>query len=396
MRNESRVSPNPKSQIPDPESPFPSVPLLDLVTQHESIADDVLAAVEPLIREQRFILGEPVDHFEAQMCEWLGMPHAVGCASGTDAILLALRALDVGRGDEVVTSPFTFFATAGAIHNVGARPVFADIEPRTFNLDAAAAAAAVTAATNAVMPVHLFGQMADMAAFTEVGRSRDIPVIEDAAQAVGARQQLASGDWITAGEASAAATLSFFPSKNLGGWGDGGMIITKDGALAERLRRLRVHGGRQMYQHEEVGYNSRLDALQAAVLAAKLPRLAGWSAARRSNAEFYTDSFDGLDEIVPPFVSDNNESIFNQYTIRVLDGRRDELAEVLRSRGIGSGVYYPVPLHLQECFAYLGYSEGDFPVAERASREVLSLPVFPELAEEQRAHVAASVRGFFA
>ncbi|HEX2189041.1 MAG TPA: DegT/DnrJ/EryC1/StrS family aminotransferase [Longimicrobiaceae bacterium] len=371
------------------------VPLLDLTGQYRGIADAVQEAVRGVIEEQRFILGPVVDRFEAEVAEYLGVEHAVGCASGTDALLLGLRALDVERGDEVVTSPFTFFATAGAIHNVGARPVFADIEPAAFNLDPAAAEAAVGERTRAVVPVHLFGQMAEMEAFRALGDRRGVAVLEDAAQAIGARRTTADGRRITTGTLGDACALSFFPTKNLGAFGDAGMTVTNDGATAERLRKLRVHGGRQMYHHEEVGYNSRLDALQAAVLSAKLPHLEGWSARRREHARFYDEALAGLEGVTTPAVLPGNESIYNQYTLRVHGGRRDELAAWLRERGVGSSVYYPVPLHLQECFAYLGCREGQFPESERAAREVLSIPVFPELSEEQRAHVAASVRAFF-
>lgn len=371
------------------------VPLLDLTLQYRTIAAETAAALAPVIEEQRFILGPVVDGFEREIEAYLPVEHAVGCASGTDAILLALRAFDCGPGDEVVTSPFTFFATAGAIHNVGARPVFADIQPDTFNLDPAAADAAVTERTKAVMPVHLFGQMADMAAFRALGDGRGIRVIEDAAQAIGARQKAQDGSWITTGTVGDACTLSFFPTKNLGAFGDAGMTLTPHADTAERLRKLRVHGGRQMYHHEEVGYNSRLDAMQAAVLSAKLPHLRGWSDARRRNAAFYDQALAGIDGIVVPPVRPENESIYNQYTLRVLDGRRDALAEHLKQAGIGSGVYYPVPLHLQECFAYLGYREGQFLESERACREVLSLPVFPELTEAQLAYVVESIGAFF-
>jgi dTDP-4-amino-4,6-dideoxygalactose transaminase len=372
-----------------------NVPLLDLTAQHRQIADEVHAAVQRVIEEQRFILGPAVDRFEAEVAERLGVKHAIGCASGTDAILLSLRALDVEPGDEVVTSPFTFFATAGAIHNVGARPVFADIRPDTFNLDPAAADAAITERTRAVIPVHLFGQMAEMTAFHALGNERGVAIVEDAAQAIGARQRTASGEWVTTGTLGDTGTLSFFPSKNLGGFGDGGMVVTTRDDLAERLRRLRVHGGRQMYHHEEVGYNSRLDALQAAVLSAKLPYLEEWSAARRENARFYDEVLSGVPEVVTPVVRPENESIFNQYTIRVRDGRRDALAEFLKQRGIGSSVYYPVPLHLQACFDYLGCREGEFPESELAAREVLSLPIYPELTEAQLNHVASSMREFY-
>jgi dTDP-4-amino-4,6-dideoxygalactose transaminase len=372
-----------------------NVPLLDLTAQYSTLADEVRPVVLQVIEEQRFILGPLVERLESQVAEYLGVEHAVGCASGTDALLLSLRALDVHPGDEVVTSPFTFFATAGAIHNVGARPVFADIRPDTFNLDPAAAEAALTDRTRALVPVHLFGQMAEMEAFRALGDRRGIPVIEDAAQAIGARQRTAAGEWITTGTLGDACAFSFFPSKNLGAFGDAGMIVTNDAGTAERLQKLRVHGGRQMYHHEEVGYNSRLDALQAAVLSVKLPYLGAWSEARRSHARFYDAALAGLDEVVTPVVLPENETIVNQYTIRVRGGRRDELIAFLRTRGVGSAIYYPVPLHLQECFGYLGCEAGDFPESERAAAEVLSLPVYPELEAEQCEHVAKSVREFF-
>lgn len=371
------------------------VPLLDLTRQYRTIAPQIDQVISEVVKSQHFILGPRVEAFERQVEETLGVRHAVGCASGTDALLLSLRALDVKPGDEVVTTPFTFFATAGAIHNVGARPVFADIQPDTFNLDPEAAAAAVTSATRAMIPVHLFGQMADMTAFRSLADRTGIGLIEDAAQAIGARQRRPDGSWITAGTLGDACAFSFFPSKNLGGFGDGGMIVTPRQEVADRLRRLRVHGGRQMYHHEEVGYNSRLDALQAAVLSVKLPSLQAWSEARRRNAQFYDEAFAGLDGIHTPTVRPENEAIYNQYTIRVLDGRRDALVAHLRERGVGSAIYYPLPLHLQECFAYLGHREGEFPQAEQASREVLSLPVFPELTEGEREYVANSIRSFF-
>lgn len=372
------------------------VPLLDLTAQYRELSDSLLAATRQVIEDQRFILGPEVDGFEARVAEMLEMEYAIGCASGTDALLLSLRALGVEPGDEVVTSPFTFFATAGAIHNVGARPVFADIDPVTFNLDPAAAAAALGGRTRAVIPVHLFGQMADMASFRRIAEDAKVALIEDAAQAIAARQRLPDGRDITTGTLGDACAFSFFPSKNLGAFGDAGMVVTNDAETAERLFRLRVHGGRQMYHHEEVGYNSRLDALQAAVLSVKLPHLEGWSEARRRNASFYSEALRDLDGLVTPVVADGNVSIFNQYTVRVLDERRDALQAELGGKGIGSAVYYPVPLHLQECFRYLGYGHGDFPETERACREVLSLPIYPELTEAQLDHVVRTIRDFFA
>jgi dTDP-4-amino-4,6-dideoxygalactose transaminase len=366
------------------------VPLLDLRAQHAAIGNAVVAEMLRVVDDQKFILGEPVERLERLVADLSSCNHAVGCASGTDALLLALRALDVGPGDEVVTTPFTFFATAGTIHNVGARPVFADIDAATFNVDPVAVEAAITGRTRAIIPVDLFGQMA---ALEEIARrSRGLPVIEDAAQAIGARRSI-DGKWVMAGELCIIGALSFFPSKNLGGYGDGGMLLTQDGTLAERLRRLRVHGGLTTYLHEEVGYNSRLDALQAAVLCAKLSHLQEWSARRRSNAAYYDAALREVGDIVIPVVDPANESIFNQYTVRTRS--RDALRERLTGLGIGSAVYYPLPLHLQPCFRYLGYARGSFPVAEGAAAEVLSLPVYPELTESQLDEVVAAVRSFF-
>jgi dTDP-4-amino-4,6-dideoxygalactose transaminase len=315
---------------------------------------------------------------------------AVGCANGTDAILLALRALGVGHGDEVITTPFTFFATGGAIHNVGARPVFVDIDPRTYNIAPANITPAMTARTKAVIAVDLFGQMAPIELVKAAANG--LPVIEDAAQSIGASRRI-DGRTVMAGEAAAIGTFSFFPSKNLGGYGDGGMMVTQDEALFDALMKLRTHGSRRTYYHEIVGYNSRLDALQAAVLRAKLPHLESWSAARRRNASYYDAAFADVPEIGIPFVDPANTSIYNQYTIRV--AQRDALQTHLKNLGIGSNVYYPLPLHLQPCFAYLGYTEGQCPEAERAAKEVLSLPVFPELTTVQLDEVIAAVRGFF-
>ncbi len=367
-----------------------AVPLLDLKAQHATIRDGVLKAVQQVIDDQAFILGEPVKRLEAEVAALSRTKHAIGCASGTDALLLAMRALDIGRGDEVVTTPFTFFATAGTIHNVGATPVFVDIEPRTYNIRPDLVAAAITPRTKAVIPVDLFGQVAPIEEIRRLVPS--LPLIEDAAQSIGARRRI-DGEWRMAGEAATIGTFSFFPSKNLGGYGDGGMMVTQDDGLAQRLLRLRTHGGVQTYLHEEVGFNSRLDALQAVALSAKLPHLAGWSAARRANAAAYDAAFADLEGVTTPYVDPANESIYNQYTLRV--PRRDALKEHLKAKGIGHAVYYPLPLHLQPCFAYLGYKEGSCPESEKAAREVISLPVYPELTAAQRDEVIAAVRSFF-
>jgi dTDP-4-amino-4,6-dideoxygalactose transaminase len=343
-----------------------------------------------VVDDQAFILGDPVERLEREVAKLSHTTHAIGCANGTDAILLALRALDVGRGDEVLTTPFTFFATAGAVHNVGARPVFADIDPDTFNLSAESIRPHLKPTVKAVIAVDLFGQMAPIEEISDA--AGDIPVIEDAAQSIGARRKI-DGEWVMAGQAATIGTFSFFPSKNLGGYGDGGMIVTQRDDLATRLRRLRVHGGLKTYYHEEVGYNSRLDALQAAVLGAKLPSLAGWSAARRKNAAYYDAAFADVDDVRTPTIDPANESIFNQYTLRV--ARRDQLQSFLKERGIGSAIYYPLALHLQPCFEYLGYKRGAFPEAEKASAEVISLPIYPELKQSQLDEVIDAVRGFY-
>ena len=366
------------------------VPLLDLKAQHALIRDEVVAAMMKVVDDQLFILGEPVERLERGVAELSHTKHAIGCANGTDALLLALRALDVGRGDEVVATPFTFFATAGTIHNAGATPVFVDIDPTTYNISPEAAAAAVGAKTKSIIPVDLFGQMAAIEKLQAL--VPHVPLIEDAAQSIGASRMI-DGRRVMAGERAAIGTFSFFPSKNLGGYGDGGMMVTQSDELATRLRRLRVHGGAKQYVHDEVGYNSRLDALQAAVLAAKLPHLSHWSAGRRANAAYYDSAFADVPEIGRPVVEPGNESIFNQYTIRV--ERRDALQGYLKERGIGSAIYYPLPLHLQPCFAYLGYREGSCPESERAAREVLSLPIYPELARAQLDEVVGTVRAFF-
>jgi dTDP-4-amino-4,6-dideoxygalactose transaminase len=343
-----------------------------------------------IVESQLFILGAPVERLEQQVAELSHTKYAVGCASGTDALLLALRALDVGAGDEVITTPFTFFATAGTIHNVGATAVFVDIDPRTYNILPDAAGSARTSKTKAVVPVDLFGQIAPIEQV--MAALPGVPMIEDAAQTIGARRSI-DGVWRMAGEAATIGTFSFFPSKNLGGYGDGGMMVTQDERLATRLRRLRMHGGAKQYFHDEVGFNSRLDSLQAAILSAKLPHLAAWSAKRRENAAYYNTAFAELHDVVTPYVEPANESIFNQYTIRV--DRRDELQAFLKERGIGSAIYYPLPLHLQPCFSYLGYREGQCPEAEKAAKQVLSLPIYPELTRSQLDEVIDAVRAFY-
>ncbi|HEX4628189.1 MAG TPA: DegT/DnrJ/EryC1/StrS family aminotransferase, partial [Gemmatimonadales bacterium] len=365
---------------------------LDLVAQYRTIKDEVLPAIQAVIESQQFVMGPVVPALESALARLAAARHGIACASGTDALLLPLKALDLRPGDEVITTPFTFFATAGTIHNAGGTPVFVDIEPGTFNIDPGAVEAAITARTRAIMPVHLYGQMAAVERLLAIARARTLPVIEDAAQAIGARRRI-DGQWRMAGELGWATGFSFFPSKNLGAWGDGGMIVTSDDAVAERLRRLRLHGGAKQYHHDEIGTNSRLDALQAAVLLAKLPHLAAWSAKRREHARYYSAGLAGLAPVRTPVVDSANEHIFHQYTLRV--ERRDELQAHLKRQGIGSAIYYPVPLHLQPCFRHLGYRPGRVPEAERACGDVLSLPVYPELTRGQLDCVVETIREFY-
>jgi dTDP-4-amino-4,6-dideoxygalactose transaminase len=367
-----------------------AVPLLDLKAQHATIRDSVVNAMMKVVDDQAFILGEPVERLERDVAKLSQATHAIGCANGTDALLLALRALDVGRGDEVLTTPFTFFATAGAVHNVGARPVFADIDPDTFNLSGETIASALKPETRAVIAVDLFGQMAPIESIMDA--AGDVPVIEDAAQSIGARRKV-NEKWVMAGEAATIGTFSFFPSKNLGGYGDGGMVVTQSDEIATRVRRLRTHGGLKTYYHEEVGYNSRLDALQAAILSAKLPMLSSWSAARRKNAAYYDAAFADVEGVRTPTIDPANESIYNQYTLRA--ARREDLQAHLKAKGIGSAIYYPLSLHLQPCFEYLAYKRGAFPESEKATKEVISLPVYPELQQSQLDEVIEAVRGFY-
>jgi dTDP-4-amino-4,6-dideoxygalactose transaminase len=367
------------------------VPLLDLRTQHQALRPELLATIERVIDSQQFVLGSEVEALETEISEYCTTKFAVACASGTDALLLALMALDLKAGDEVITTPFTFFATGGSIVRVGAIPRFVDIEARTYNIDPSLVEAAITPRTRAILPVHLYGQCSDMDPLLAISKRHGVPLVEDAAQAIGAEDRKRR-----AGSMGHLGCLSFYPTKNLGAAGDGGMLVTDNASLAKRLRKLRVHGGVTEYQHDEVGINSRLDALQAAILRVKLKYLDEWSAARRDKADFYTELFREADlsiELVPPFIRSEVRHIFHQYVIR-LPRHRDELMAHLSQHAVGSKVYYPVPLHLQKCFAYLGYHEGDFPEAERAAQETLALPLYPELTEEAQAYVVNTIRGF--
>lgn len=368
------------------------VPLLDLVAQYQTIKDDVLAAMMAVIDRQGFIMGPEVSRLESEVARLSHARHGIGCASGTDALLLPLKALGLRPGDEVITTPFTFFATAGTIHNTGGKPVFVDIDPATYNISPQAIEAAITSRTRAIIAVHLFGQMAPMEEIVPLAARHGLPLIEDGAQSIGARRKI-DGTWRMSGELGAVGTLSFFPSKNLGAWGDAGLMVTQDDALAERLRRLRLHGGSRAYFHEEVGTNSRLDTLQAAVLLAKLPYLQRWSEGRQRNAARYTAAFTGHPEICPPQIDPANEHIFHQYTIRV--PKRDELQAHLKEQGIGHAVYYALALHLQPCFAHLGYRRGSLPVAEAVMDSVISLPIYPELTRDQQDRVIDAVLSFY-
>ena len=366
-----------------------SVPLIDLTEQFASIEVEVMTAVERVFRDQKFVLGEEVTAFENAMAEDCDARFAIGCASGTDALLLALTALDLGPGDEVITTPFTFFATASAITRVGAKPVFVDIDPVTFNLDPERVADAINEHTKAILPVHLFGHCADMEPLWRLAVRHGLAIVEDAAQAIGATYRGRK-----AGVLGTMGCFSFFPTKNLGGAGDGGMITTDDPNLARRLQRLRVHGDVGRYEHVEIGMNSRLDALQAAVLNVKLRHLAEWTHQRQANAARYDEglySHGVSGDLELPITTPDFGHAYNQYCLRVKGGLRDELADSLTARGIGCAVYYPKPLHLQDCFSSLGYQRGDFPEAERAAAEVLALPIFPELGERRQQRVIDSL-----
>jgi dTDP-4-amino-4,6-dideoxygalactose transaminase len=346
-----------------------------------------------VIERQSFIMGPEVGKLEEAVAALCDSPHGISCASGTDALLLPLKALDMKPGDEVIAPAFTFFATAGAIHNAGGKPVFADIDPDTFNVSAASIEAAITPRTRAIVVVHLFGQMAAMEDILPIAARHNLSVIEDGAQAIGARRKI-HGEWKVACGLGSVGTLSFFPSKNLGAWGDGGMMITRDAELAARLKRLRLHGGAREYFHAEVGTNSRLDTVQAAILLAKLPFLAGWSARRRARAARYTEAFKGHAAIRSPVTDPSNEHIFHQYTIQVPE--RDKLGAHLKARNIGNKVYYPLALHLQPCFADLGYRKGSLPLTEKAMDAVISLPIYPELTDAQQDEVIEAVKGYYA
>ena len=364
-----------------------AVPLLDLQGQYRPLREEILAAIARVCDSQRFIGGPEVDALEREIASALGVPHAVGLSSGTDALLVALMALGIGRGDEVIVPTFSFFATAGCVSRTGAAPVLVDIDPATFNIDPAAAAAAVTSRTRAIIPVHLYGQCADMDPLLDLARRHGLALIEDAAQAIGARYKDRS-----AGAMGQAGCFSFFPSKNLGAFGDAGLLTSTDDALAREVQLLRNHGAEPKYFHTRIGGNFRLDALQAAVLRVKLPHLEGWTAMRRANADRYDALFAASaarDRVTLPWRAPDRTHIFNQYVIRV--PKRDAVRAQLDAAAVGTEIYYPVPFHLQECFAPLGYRKGQFPHAEAAAAETLALPIYGELTEAQQREVVNAV-----
>lgn len=370
------------------------VPLLDLRAQQEPLRPAIDAAVAKVLDSTGFILGAEMAELESEIAAYCQAKHAVACASGTDALLLALMALDVSIDDEVITTPYSFFSTASAITRLGARPVFIDIDPLTFNFDVAQIESKITDRTKAVMPVHLFGQCVEINQLLHLCEKYNLPIVEDAAQAIGAEDHNRR-----AGSFGAIGCFSFYPSKNLGAAGDGGIMTTNDDNLAHLLRVLRVHGAETKYYHKFVGLNSRLDNLQAAILRVKLPHLDDWTTARQRNAQNYRELFEaaGLTEQIGlPFERKNARHVYNQFTIRVFSEKRDALKSFLAESGIGTDIYYPVPLHLQECFAYLDYKTGDLPEAEKAAKETLALPIYPELTIEQQQYVVEKISEFFA
>jgi dTDP-4-amino-4,6-dideoxygalactose transaminase len=362
-----------------------AVPLLDLVAQYRTIRQEVRAAVDEVLETQRCIGGPKVAECEKAIAAYSNTKRGIGASSGTDAILNALMSLGIGPGDEVITTPFTFFATVGCIVRLGARPVFVDIAPKTYNIDASKIGAAVTEKTRAIMPVHLFGQMADMDPIMAVAKKHGLFVVEDAAQAIGAEYK-----GRRAGSIGTCGCFSFFPSKNLGAVGDGGMIVTNDDAVADMCDIMRNHGSKPKYYHKYVGGNFRLDPIQAVVVLVKLRYLEEWHKARQKNAAYYDRKFAGCRGVVTPCVEPHNRMIYNQYVLRI-PGKRDAVEAKLNEKKIGNAIYYPVPLHLQQCFADLGYKEGDLPHSEQAAKEVLAIPVYPELPRAQQDEVVAAV-----
>ncbi|MBN1255227.1 MAG: DegT/DnrJ/EryC1/StrS family aminotransferase [Deltaproteobacteria bacterium] len=374
-----------------------NVPFLDLKAQYQRIKEEIDQAISEVVSDQHFILGPKVEALEEAIADYSSVRYGIGVASGSDALTLSLMAVDIGAGDEVITTPFTFFATAGSISKVGAVPVFVDIDPRTYNLDPTRIQERITPQTKAIIPVHLFGQSADMTPIKELARDNNLRIIEDAAQAIGSDYIKDSVPPQRVGSIGDVGCFSFYPSKNLGGFGDGGMVTTNDEDLARKLKLLRVHGATAKYHYQCIGINSRLDALQAAILLVKFRYLEEWTGKRRENAIYYDQLFEEMPVqalgIETPTVQYNNRHIYNQYVIRV--PQRNKLMKFLAQEGIGTDVYYPLPLHLQECYRDLRYEEGDFPNAEKAARETLALPIYPELTKNQQEYVVAKIGEFY-
>ena len=362
-----------------------NVPLLDLNAQYQSIRDEITTALDDVVASQKFIMGPQVSELEKAFSEYTSAPHAVGVASGTDALLLSLMAFGIGHGDEVITTPYTFFATAGSISRTGATPVFVDIERKTYNLDPALIEEKITPKTKAIIPVHLYGQCADMDPILEIAAKHGLKVIEDACQSVGAEYRGRS-----AGTMGEYGCFSFFPSKNLGCFGDGGMVTAADESLTGLIRKLRVHGCSKKYFHDMIGANSRLDTLQAAILLVKIKHLDAWSSLRREHANIYDSAFSSVEGIEAPVVMEGNKHVYNQYMVRT--PKRDAVMQKLKDNNIGCALYYPLPLHLQDCYRSLGYREGDLPESETAAKETLSIPVYPELTEAMQNKVIETVK----
>lgn len=373
------------------------VPFFDLSPQFQLVGDEVKSALDEVFKSQQFILGQKVEQLEQTIAPYCQSQYAIGVASGSDALLLSLMALGIGPGDEVLIPPFTFFATAGAVSRVGATPVFVDIDPITYNIDPSQIEKKITPRTKAIIPVHLFGQCCDMDPLLKIARGREVYIIEDAAQALGAEYKPDASRGRPAGAMGELGCFSFYPTKNLGAFGDAGMVVTSNSQLAEKIRLLRTHGSKPKYYHKWIGINSRLDTLQAAILLVKFKYLERWTLERQKRAKRYSLLFDDLLPSVPgfrlPTIQYQNRHIFNQYVIRAPE--RDRLRKFLSEEGIGTDIYYPVPLHLQECYSFLNYRRGDFPVSERAAEETLALPIYPELTEEQQAHVVDRIKAFY-
>ncbi|WP_339060560.1 DegT/DnrJ/EryC1/StrS family aminotransferase [Tepidibacillus marianensis] len=364
-----------------------NIPMLDLSEQYQNLKEEIHQALEQVMSSSRFILGDNVKKLERDIADYSQVAYGIGVANGSDALHISLLACGIEAGDEVITTPFTFFATAGSIARIGAKPVFVDISPKTFNIDPTLIEEKITDKTKAIIPVHLYGQAVDMDPIREIAQKHHLLIIEDAAQAIGAEYK---GERV--GELGDMACFSFFPTKNLGAYGDAGMIVTNNEELAEKIRVIRVHGSKPKYYHHVLGYNSRLDEMQAAILNVKFPHLNEWSELRRKNAAFYSQLLADIDEVITPYEVENSYHIYHQYTIRVKE--RDQLQAYLKEQGVQTMIYYPMPLHVQPVFSDLGYKEGDFPESEQAAKEALSLPMFPELKKEQQEYIVDKIRDF--